>query len=33
LEEIRKGRGECYDPLVCDVCLRLFDAEGFAFTG
>ena len=32
LEEIRKGRGERYDPAVCDACLQLFGDAGFAFS-
>jgi putative two-component system response regulator len=29
LDEIRRGRGELYDPAVVDVCLRLFNERGY----
>ena len=29
LDEIRRGAGRLYDPAVCGVCLRLFEAEGY----
>ena len=31
LEEIESGRGARYDAEVCDICLRLFRTEAFAF--
>lgn len=32
LDEIRRGRGSEYDPLVVDTCLKLFMEKGFAFS-
>jgi len=32
LEEIRRGRGTWYDPVVVDACLKLFEEKGFAFS-
>jgi PAS domain S-box-containing protein len=32
LEEISNGRGNLYDPVVVDACLKLFQKEGFKFT-
>jgi len=32
LEEIRRGRGSAYDPLVVDTCLKLFDENKFMFS-
>lgn len=29
LDEIRGGAGRLYDPAVCEVCLRLFEVEGY----
>jgi putative nucleotidyltransferase with HDIG domain len=31
LEEISENRGVLYDPVVVDVCLKLFTEKGFAF--
>jgi HD-GYP domain-containing protein (c-di-GMP phosphodiesterase class II) len=32
LEEISKGKGKLYDPVVVDACLKLLQNEGFNFT-
>lgn len=32
LQEIKKGRGNAYDPLVVDACLKLFEEKKFVFT-
>jgi HD-GYP domain-containing protein (c-di-GMP phosphodiesterase class II) len=29
LEEIERGRGTAYDPIVADACLRLFRDKGY----
>ena len=30
LAEIERGRGKVYDPVVADVCLKLFREKGYA---
>ena len=32
LEEIKRGRGLCYDPKVVDVCMHLFHDKQFDFS-
>lgn len=32
LDEIRRGRGKEYDPMVVDACLKLFSEKKFAFS-
>lgn len=31
LDELKQHRGEYYDPQVVDICLKLFEEEGFSF--
>jgi HD-GYP domain-containing protein (c-di-GMP phosphodiesterase class II) len=31
LNEIKRGRGSAYDPVVVDACLKLFTEKGFTF--